>query len=202
MILVGLTGSIGSGKTTVCHIFEQLRIPVYYADMKGKSFLNKPLVKDKIAGLFGRQVFNEKGEPDRAALAALVFGDEKKLELLNTIIHPLVREDFRSWVSLQKDAPYVIQEAAILFETGHADHFDKIIAVTAPEELRIRRVCERDGVDEAHVRKRATHQLPDEFKTKHADYVILNDGNEPLLPKVLSIHEELTSPRKNDQNSL
>ncbi|TVR43229.1 MAG: dephospho-CoA kinase [Bacteroidia bacterium] len=202
MILVGLTGSIGSGKTTVCRIFEQLRIPVYYADARGKSFLTKPVVKTKIASLFGPQVFNDEGEPDRAALAALVFDDAEKLEMLNSIIHPLVREDFRNWAGLHKDAEYVIQEAAILFETGHADHFDKIITVTAPEELRIRRVCERDGVDEAHVRKRAAHQLPDGYKTKHADYVICNDGVEPLLPQVLKIHEELKPPLKNDQNAL
>ncbi len=189
---VGLTGNIGSGKTTTGLIFEKLGIPVYRADEKGKYFLDTQPVSLRIKEEFGPIVTKSDGGIDRKKLAAVVFNDLQKLEKLNGIIHPLVREDFAKWVNNQESAPYVIQEAAILFETGQHELFDSIIMVTAPKEVRVDRVCRRDGASPEEVSQREKHQMEEAGKAALADFVIINDGKRAILPQVLEIHGRLS----------
>ncbi len=191
ILKVGLTGNIGSGKTMVGKIFEKLGIPVYRADEKGRSFLENAQVRDKIREEFGDAVFGSDGRVDREKLAAIVFNDDNKLEILNQLIHPLVREDFSGWAGRQESVSYVIQEAAILFETGQNTLFDKIITVTAPRELRIKRVCRRDGTKPVDVLRRESKQMEEARKVAMSDFVIVNDGNRAVLPQVIEIHEQL-----------
>ncbi len=191
MILVGLTGNIGSGKTTVSRLFSMLGVPVYYADEKGRQFLGLPEVREKVISLFGKDVLGENGEIDRQKLASVVFADKEKLRQLNAVIHPLIRADFRQWADKQAGHPYVMEEAAILFESGLADDFDRIVLVAAPEELRISRVCRRDGVEEGSVRQRARHQWSEKYKKPMSDYIIENDETSLVIDRVQEIHGQL-----------
>ncbi len=189
---VGVTGNIGSGKTTVCNIFRQLGVPVYYADERGKYFLQTPAVKKEIRQAFGDEIMDQEESIDRQKLATQVFNNQDDLNRLNAIIHPRVRADFLRWATEQTQAPYVIQEAAILIESGHHVNLDKVILVRAPEDMRIQRVCDRDHTDADHVRQRAKHQMPEEEKSRFADFVIHNDGKQALIPQVNRIHESLS----------
>ncbi len=189
---IGLTGNIGSGKTTVARLFEMLGVSVYYADDQAKRFLNTPEVVSQIKSIFGDDCIGRDGLPDRKILAKKVFSDKEQLQKLNEIIHPLVGEDFERWSEDKGSNSYIIMEAAIIFETERAKHFFKNILVKAPEQLRIRRVCERDGVHAEDVRKRIQHQIPENEKEQLADFVINNDGTEPLIPQVEKIHALIT----------
>ncbi len=191
MRLVGLTGNIGSGKSTVARLFSLLDIPIYHADARAKTFLEHEQVKKQITECFGREVLNNQSAIDRKKLAALVFNHTDSLRKLNNIIHPLVREDFRNWVKSCEKSPYVLQEAAILIESGQHLCFDRIILVAAPEALCIARVCSRDEVSPEDVKQRARHQLGEQEKRLIADYVIENDGQRLLLPQVNNIHQML-----------
>ena len=191
MITVGLTGNIGSGKSFVAGIFHTLGIPLYSADAGAKSLYALPEVKSRLKELFGGGVFDEDNEPDRRKLAEMVFNDEAKLRQINDLIHPLVRKDFQRWMSTWKSSPYVIYEAAILFESGHNRDLDKVIMVTAPEDVRVRRVMQRDRVSEAEVRARVAHQWAEERKIPLADFVIINDGNQMVIPQVMEVHRLL-----------
>ncbi len=190
---IGLTGNIGSGKTTVGRLFETIGVPVYYADDHAKRLLNTPEVASKVKTIFGNDCIAADGLPDRKALAKKVFADVRLLQKLNEIIHPLVGMDFERWTENYAALPYVIMEAAILFETERAKQLYKNILVTAPEQLRIRRVCERDGVAAEDVRKRMQHQLPEAEKVQIADFVINNNGEEPLIPQVERIHQSISA---------
>ncbi len=192
MLFVGLTGNIGSGKTTVGRLFRQLGVPVYRADERGRYFLTQKEIIAKVVAGFGSDILDRNGHIDRKKLAAIVFDDEKKLHQLNELIHPVVREDFRVWAAKQESALYVIKESAILFETGQSGSFDRIIVVAAPEDLRIQRVCKRDGVSREAILKRARHQDDERFKIEQADFVVTNDGRKALIPQVLKIHETMT----------
>ncbi len=191
MIRVGVTGNIGSGKTTVCKMFRHLGVPVYYADERGKYFLDTPEVKKQIINALGNDILDQEGNIARQKLAARVFNNADELHQLNAIIHPLVRADFQQWSAEQTATSYVIKEAAILIESGQYKHLDKIILVSAPEDIRIQRVCERDQTDADRVRQRAAHQMPEEEKTRFADYIIHNDGKQALIPQVNRIHKSL-----------
>ncbi len=191
MITVGLTGNIGSGKSTVSRLFSKMEVPVYHADAKGKYFLTMPETIRQLQEIFGDEILDHEGAVDRQKLAAIVFNDTAALQKLNAVIHPLVRQDFVEWSQKHQDAPYVIQEAAILFETGQALHFDRIIVVSASEELRIDRVCRRDNVTREEVLKRAQHQMDEEEKEQQADFVIANNEDDMLLPQVHKVHEKL-----------
>lgn len=197
MISVGITGGIGSGKTTVCRFFERLGIPVYYADRSAKALMEEDRdLANAIQKVFGKAAYLPDGTPDRAYLASAVFGDHEKLRQLNALIHPAVRKDAARWISEQSGVPYFLYEAAILFESGHARTFERIITVYAPEELRIRRVTERDGMTREAVQSRMAHQLPEEEKMKNADFIIYNDGEQSLVSQVLKIHRELIDTDK------
>ncbi len=187
---VGLTGNIGSGKTTVSAIFAELGIPVYNADIEARKMLSIREVIDKIVALFGTRVLDEKGGIDRGSLAQLVFSDSGKLTMLNELIHPLVWADYDTW-HLSQGTPYTIMEAAILFESGLAKHFDRIILVSAPEWLRIDRVMKRDGTGRQKVMSRIKHQTPEHQLMDMAHFVVQNDGLAAVLPQVIKIDASL-----------
>jgi dephospho-CoA kinase len=190
MLKIGLTGGIGSGKTTVAQIFEVLSIPVYYADPAAKELMNKdPELKKKIIASFGSNVY-KKGVLDRAYLGAMVFPDAEKLNLLNSIVHPATILDSENWMENQT-TPYAIKEAALIFEAGLEKHLDYIIGVTAPESLRIQRVVDRNHTSAEKVLERMHQQMDEKEKISRCDFVILNDEVVPLLPQVLAIHKTL-----------
>ena len=192
---VGITGGIGSGKTTVCRMFEALGIPVYYADERAKWLIsNDETLKNGIVDLLGPEAYTAEGAYDRAYVARIVFSDAEKLKSLNALVHPAVEADSRRWHEAQCRAglSYTLKEAALMIESGSHRHLDRLIVVTAPEALRIRRVMERDSVAEEQVRSRMAHQLPEADKIALADFVIRNDGELPLIPQVWQIHQSLS----------
>ena len=189
---VGITGGIGSGKTTVCKIFECLGVPVYYADDRAKTLMteNENVVK-KVRMLFGPEAYQKDGRLNRSYIAAIVFEDKRKLQSLNSIVHPAVFEDGERWNACQSDVPYTLKEAALLFESGGHKFLDKIITVFAPVELRIERVMLRDGVSKEAVLTRMKNQMPEDEKIRLADFVIHNDGMQSLIQQVWQIHQQL-----------
>jgi len=195
MLKVGVTGGIGSGKSTVCMIFETLGIPVYDADTRAKQLMNTdPELKTALKGYFGDGIFNDE-TLDRRQLADIIFNDPKALEMVNSWVHPAVASDFEHWC-IQQTSPYVIEEAAIIFESGMAQRFDKVILVTAPERLRIERVCDRDQITPEFVRKRMDNQWSEEKKIALADYIINNDNEYLLIPQVMEIHHAIINLKK------
>ena len=196
MFKLGLTGGIGSGKTLVCQIFEKLGVPVYYADTAARLLMNTDAeLKSGIKLMFGAQAFGRDGL-DRQYLADSVFGDHEKLSGLNRLVHPVVRKDFIRWTALQMGSPYVIEEAAILFESGASIEMNLSALVYAPEELRISRVMKRDGVGREAVLKRMAHQLGEEELMEMADHVLINDGTQMLLPQVIELHNKILNYRE------
>jgi dephospho-CoA kinase len=195
MFRVGVTGGIGSGKSTVCNLFKCLEVPVFNADETGRRLLAEDKnVIQQVQSIFGKEIMMN-GKPDRKKIAEIVFIAPEKLTQLNAIIHPAVRKNFNEWAEVQT-SPYVIDEAAILFETGIYKQLDLTILVTAPDQLRIRRVMQRDSIDEASVRNRMKNQWSDEDKVKLANFVIINDDINPLLPRLMEIHNEIISKLK------
>lgn len=191
MYHLGLTGGIGSGKTLVCSVLEKLGVAVYYADSEARRLMNsEPQLVRQIKELFGKEAYIN-DSLHREFLAKQVFGDTVKLAKLNAVVHPAVWKDFFSWAQTQKDAPYVVKEAAILFESGISHSLDGSVLVYAPEAMRIQRVMDRDGVDEESVRRRMMHQMDEEEKKKLADYIIYNDDSEMLLPQIIALHNKI-----------
>ena len=191
MIKLGLTGGIGSGKTTVAKVFQELGVPVYYADYEAKKFLAHEMVKKRLVELFGASVISSDYTVDKAALAAIVFTDEQQLAKLNALIHPLLEKDFEDWVNRQ-EAPYIVKEAAILFEAGFDKSVDKVLSVSAPLEQRIQRVIQRDKVTRQQVLDRVTKQWTDAKREEKSDFVIQNGNNDRVLDKILEIHRLLS----------
>lgn len=192
MLKVGITGGIGSGKTTVCKIFESLGIPVYYADDRAKWLMvnHPPLVKG-LTNLFGEEAYLEDGSLNRQGIAQIVFSDKEKLASLNALVHPIVYMDGEQWHKEQVEAPYTLKEAALHFESGGYRIMDVMITVFAPEEMRLERVVKRDDSDPIEVQKRMSKQMPDSEKMEQSDYVIYNDGSQLLIPQILEIHENI-----------
>lgn len=192
MMKIGLTGGIGSGKSTVAQIFLEMGVPVFISDTEARTIQDTdPEVKAAIAELFGKEIYTADGKLDRAKTAAAVFADKEKLAKLNAIVHPAVAKAFDRFCEMHKDAPYVIKEAAILFELGLEKQLDKMITVIAPDELRIKRVLLRDKTDEESIRKRFSNQMPQEEKAKRSDFVIVNNEKELLIPQVVKINSAL-----------
>jgi dephospho-CoA kinase len=191
MLKVGLTGNIGSGKSIVARIFETTGIPVYHSDDTAKLMLDNAENKAEMEKLFGKGIFDISGKVDRKIIAGIVFNDTKKLTALNNIIHPAVIKDFGNWVLQQHSYPYIIMESAILFETGYAALFDKIIFVSAPENIRIARIIKRDATSEEEIKVRIQNQMEEKDKLKKADFVIINDDEQLVIPQVLKIHQSL-----------
>jgi dephospho-CoA kinase len=191
-ILVGITGGIGSGKSTVARIFSILGIPIYFADDRAKWLMsNDGTLKKQIQDHFGQESYSEGGELNRAFLASQVFSDEEKVKTINGLVHPAVKLDFENWANTQNSA-YVLKEAALLFETGSYKDLDKVINVSSPIRIRISRVLMRDPHrSEKQVNDIIDKQLPDGEKNKLADFVIKNTDNKMLIPQVLEIHGQL-----------
>jgi dephospho-CoA kinase len=190
MITVGITGGIGSGKTTVCQIFSQLGVPVYYADDEAKKFYDLPEVKEELKKKFGKKIVSPDGGLDKKKMAELIFNDEKSLKEMNEFVHPLVIKRFGEWKVNQKE-PYILKEAAILFESRTNKDCDKIILVTAPAEIRISRILDRDNRTKEEVEKIMSKQWTDEKKAELSDFIILNDETKLVIPQVLDIHTKL-----------
>ncbi len=189
MLKIGLTGGIGSGKSVVARIFETLGVPVYFADDAAKMLMNSDAsLKSAIIKHFGEKAYQQ-NQLDRKWLASIVFNDPAKLELLNSLTHPATIQDAASWMKRQK-SPYLIKEAALLFETGSADQLDKVIGVAAPQSLRIKRVMTRDHITEQEVMKRIGRQMDEEEKMKRCDYIIYNNEELPVIPQVLALDEK------------
>lgn len=190
MYRVGLTGGIGSGKSVVARMFSVLGVPVFSSDEAGREVLQRDAeVRAQVIEAFGAAIYPA-GVLDRKALAQVVFNDPAALKKLNGIVHPAVRKAFARWAEAQ-DAPYVINEAAILVESGGHAALDHLIAVSAPEAERIARVMKRDGVTADEVRARMRNQLGEEERLVHAGSVISNDGRTLVIPQVLAVHERL-----------
>lgn len=189
MIKVGITGGIGSGKSTVGHLFEMMGYPVYYADIRAKWLMNNdPTIKAELITTFGKSVYPD--QLDRKALADIVFSDPDALAKLNNITHPAVRRDLEAWSKAQ-NSPIVFKEAAILFESGTNRSVDKVICVVAPEITRIMRVMKRDKTTAAQVQERIKNQWSDEKKADLSDFVINADDQQLVIPQALDILKQL-----------
>ena len=185
MLKIGITGGMGSGKSTVCEVFELLGIPVYKSDERSKWLLeNNKMVKESVVKLFGTQVLTKELQIDRKALGILVFGNKKKLEQLNALLHPAVAADFERWcLEKEKKHKIIIKEAAILYESGADKQVDKVIVVLAPLETRIERSMQRDGLTREQVLARMKNQWPQEELEKRSWKTIDNSGAEMVLPQ-------------------
>ncbi|MDR0420823.1 MAG: dephospho-CoA kinase [Prevotellaceae bacterium] len=200
MLKIGLTGGIGSGKTIVSQIFKTIGIPIFCADIEAKKTYSDSKIREQIINLFGEKIYMNNTDIDKQMLASKIFGDRQMLEKVNSIIHPAVHIYFEKWFAEQK-SPYIIHEAAILLESGFAKFMDKIIVVNAPQNLRIKRIMARGGQSYQQIIKRMKNQMHDEERNAHADFIINNDENVPLLPQVLKIHEELSKYGNYPKNS-
>jgi len=195
MKLIGLTGGIGSGKSMVATIFSNLGIPVYESDSRAKQLMETDeTTRNAVIELLGSKAFVD-DQLNRTWIASQVFSDQDKLDQLNAIIHPTVFKDLMSWAEQdqQKNAPYLIQESAILFEENLTERFHAIILVVADQETRIARVIARDNVPREKVMKRIQHQWPDERKIPLSDYVIFNDGERSLMAQVMDVDRVIRS---------
>ncbi len=190
MLRIGLTGGIGSGKTTVARIFEVLGIPVYYADDAAKQLMNDDQdLKRSIIRHFGTASYAHE-KLNRSYLASVVFNDPEKLSLLNSIVHPATIADAEQWMK-QQTTPYAIKEAALLFESGAQNYVDHVIGVNAPYSLRLQRAMNRDNISKEEVESRMTKQLDETKKMNLCDFLINNDEKELLIPQVTALHQKL-----------
>lgn len=186
-LAVGLTGGIGSGKTTAARMLEVLGAPIFYSDTEGKRILDAdPAVRNAVGSAFGVELYAS-GTVDRKALAAIVFNDKEALARLNAIVHPAVRAAFAAWRA-QQNAPYVVNEAAVMIESGTYRNMDRLVVVTAPETLRVQRVMQRDGVEREQVLARMRNQMDDAERLSYAQHVLVNDDTRLLTPQVLALH--------------
>ncbi|WP_320814982.1 dephospho-CoA kinase [Flavobacterium sp.] len=189
--IIGLTGGIGSGKSTVASYIASKGIPVYIADEVAKKIMNRKSVVLEVSAIFSEKVLDDKNKLDRKKIASIVFNNPEKLKELNAIIHPKVKTHFLNWLKRHKNHPFVIKEVAILFETGGDKDCDAVILVTAPEELRIQRTILRDNSDELSVRERIKNQLSDEVKKKSSNFIINNVKLENTLKEINKVIEIL-----------
>jgi dephospho-CoA kinase len=189
-IRLGVTGGIGSGKSSVCRVFNVLGIPVFYSDSEAKAIMNNDLsVRSKINAIAGKDLFLN-GNLDREELAKIIFNDEELLRRVNALIHPLVFQNFIQWTDMQT-APYVIMEAAILFESGASELVDKVLTVVAPLDQRIERTVKGNQLTREQVMDRIRNQMDDDVRVKNSDYIIYNSENDMIIPSVLRIHGDL-----------
>lgn len=191
MLKIGLTGGLGSGKTTVSKIFASLGIPVFYADDIAKKIMNEDeVVKQEIINLFGKEAYNEK--LNRKHVAEVVFKNAFKLEQLNALIHPLTIAAANKWME-EQTAAYTIKEAALMFEAGASANLDYIIGVYAPQHLRINRVMKRSHFTREQVLERMNNQIDETIKMKLCDFIIINDEQQAILPQILHLHKKFLS---------
>jgi dephospho-CoA kinase len=189
MLKIGLTGGIGSGKSTVAKVFETLDIPVYYADDAAKKLMNADSdLRKEIEHYFGKESYID-GKLNRKYISSLVFSNPEKLALLNSITHPATIADAENWMQ-QQSSPYIIKEAALLFESGANKNLDYVIGVAAPLSLRVQRVMQRDGVTKEEVEQRISRQMNEEEKMKLCNFIIPNDETALIIPQVIALDKK------------
>lgn len=195
MLKVGLTGNIGSGKTTVSKVFEVLGVPVFYADDAAKSaMVTDPALMAGIKSTFGNLSYFDDGTLNRKHIAGIVFNDSEQLARLNALVHPATFRAFDEWIkSIDADVPYVLKEAALLFESDSYKMCDYSIAIQAPFETRVKRVMQRDGLSRQEIESRESKQFSEEKKSALADYIIVNDDVQLVIPQVLELHHKFLS---------
>lgn len=194
---IGITGGMGAGKSTICKVFGQLGIAIYDADSRAKWLMNNDVdLKKIISEGFGWDSYTRKEELNREYLAKVVFNNEEKLALLNSIVHPAVKKDYELWVAEHKDDPYSLKEAALLFESKTYKILHKVIVVTCPIETRIERIMKRDHVKKEDILKRIQNQMTDRDRMSKADWVIFNDGQHSLINQALEIHQTILNLRE------
>jgi len=187
---LGVTGGIGSGKTSVCRVFDVLGVPVFSADREAQEIMEKDnVIVRRLNSLAGKDLYIT-GSLDRMQLAAIIFNDRTMLEKVNLLVHPAVFNQFRKWV-LEQTAKYVIMEAAILFESGASKVVDRVATVVAPVEQRMKRVIQRNKLSREQVLERMKNQMDDETRIKLSDYVIYNSENDMIIPAILKIHDDI-----------
>ena len=203
MYKVGITGGIGSGKTTVCKVFEVLGIPVFYADTVAKEIMCKDLLLvEGIKSTFGKESYFDDGKLNNKHIAGIVFNNEEELAKLNALVHPAVFRAFDAWEeTIPANTPYTLKEAALLFESGSYKMCDTTILVTAPLEIKMKRVMLRDSVTAEQVKARMDKQLSDEEKSKMANHFIINDEQESIIAQVLALHQEFLKAAEKFKNS-
>jgi len=190
MVRVGLTGGIGSGKSTVAQIFEVLGIPVYYADISAKKLMNEDAeLRSAITTIFGEQAYVN-NLLDRKYISSIVFSDPAKLQQLNALVHPATKKDGEAWMQ-QQTSSYAIHEAALIFEAKVSDRLDLVIGVSSPEKLRIQRAMGRDKINRDEVLKRMDQQLDEGLKMSKRDFVLINNEQQLLIPQILELHQKL-----------
>lgn len=195
-LTIGITGGIGSGKSTVCRIFKILGIPVFEADLVAKTLINSNAgIKNGMVAIFGKDIYGADNRINRKLLANLIFTDDLLLEKVNQLVHPAVRNEFLNWSKIQ-DSEYIIHEAAILFESGFYKMMDYNILVSAPEELRIDRVSKRENITPEMVRKRMAKQWSDEEKRKLTNLELVNDNKKLIITQILEIDKKLKTHGK------
>lgn len=191
MFTVGITGGIGSGKTLVCSVLEKLGIPVYYADLEARRLMNTdPDLQESVRTLLGKNAYVD-GKLDRKLAGEKVFGNPGLLGKLNQLVHPVVGKDFQAWSKKRIAYSYLVEEAAILFESGADRRLDMSVLVYAPMQLRMKRVMERDGITRADVEQRMKNQMDEEEKKRLADWIVFNDEESLLLPQIVELHEAI-----------
>jgi len=190
MKAVGITGGIGSGKTTVCRIFELLGVPVFYSDVEAKKFYDEEKTKRKVVNAFGKKILDKAGMINKRKLAQIVFSNKRSLSQINSIIHPLVRQKFEVWKKKQKSVKYVIKEAAILIESGDYKELNHLISVNSSKSLVIRRINKDKKLAFNDLKRRMDKQLSDKEREKYSGTIILNDGYHSLIEQVLRIHHK------------
>ncbi len=193
MKVLGLTGGIGSGKSTVAHVFKTLGVAIYNSDQRAKELYFVAEIKNKVEALLGKKAYKNEKALDKKYIRTKIFSDKKILEDLNTIIHPAVGKDFEDFKKLHKKDSYIIKETALLFEAGITKAVDKILVVSTTDELRKKRIAKRDKISEKEIEQIVEKQMPDKEKIKKADWVIENNEEKLLIPQVLKIHQAFLS---------
>jgi dephospho-CoA kinase len=198
MIKIGITGGIGSGKSTVCRVFETFGIPVFYADTVAKEIMvTDEILIAGIQSVFGSESYEDSGKLNNKHIAAIVFSDKQQLEQLNALVHPAVFRAFDAWLlTLPVRVPYVLKEAALLFESGSYRMCDESVLVTAPKDIKIKRVMDRDGVSAEQVEARMDKQMSDDEKSAMAGFLIRNDGSQSVILQVLNLHHQFLNLTK------
>jgi dephospho-CoA kinase len=197
MLKIGITGGIGTGKTTVCRIFETLGVPVFYADSEAKHAMQHDIIlKQDVINYFGKEAYHPDGKLNNKYLANIVFNDENQLQRLNSVVHPAVFRAFDKWTKkLPNDTPYCLKEAALLFESGSYKMCDRNLLVSSPLDLRFKRVMSRDMVSQAQVQARMDKQMSESDKQKFADDLIHNDEQHSLILQVWELHQNILQSR-------
>lgn len=188
---IGITGGIGSGKSIVCKVFELLGVPVFNADDEAKKLYFVKEVQDTLIEKYGKDIYLSAHQLNKEKLAEIIFNNPEELKFINALIHPMVALVYKQWCNTYKHLPYTLKEAAILFESGAYKEMDKVITVSAPKEIRIKRIMKRDNFSRTQVEERLLNQWSEEERRAKADFILYNDDNQLVLPQVIDLHNTL-----------